>query len=340
MGTIQDQDVSQEEHGAEEGLSSAEAKRESLAEKRFQELNEDVGHKDGEEQNEEIVQEEEKEIDEKPAKYIELTDGNGRTFKIPADAKYRGKVDGQEFVESFENLTRNYQKDKALGQRLHEAAKRIEGLEVRERRAAEIDAALQERAARIEAQEKGAQENASATLRERAARVYRAMMEEDENTAINTLAEQLFNKGDDVDVRQIVKHVDGVVKQRLQEHDTARTVASIRAERTKADQRFGEEYQDIIDDPDLLAIVRTRAASAMQANPNQDGYELLKSIGDDLRQKFGMQQGQPIAGRRKPPPGIPSGNRQSMRQPETEMTLEGMRKAAIDEIRKARGQVL
>lgn len=361
-GTIQEQDVPVEEE-VEEELTEREAAIEKIAAKRYRDLAQEAGEgqdDEPEEDQDDLDGEQESQGDdlendvgedapegsqekEKGRRYVELVDENGRKIKIPAAAKYRGKVDGQEFTESFENLTRNYQKEKALSQRLAEAASRIEGIEAREQRVAQVEAALNERARQLQEQHKQEQPEDNEALRKRASKLYQALMDDDEESAVEALAEQL---GPDygripMDQEALQRSIDEMVQRRIMEQESVRSAEQIRKERSRADAKFAEEYPDIVADEDLLAIMRTRAAAEMKVNPGQDGLELLRAIGNDLREKFRLPSSD-VRTRRQPPQSIPSSNRRVVERAREEkpLTAEEMRRAAIEEIKKARGQTV
>ena len=279
-------------------------------------------------------------------RHIEFVDDNGRTIKIPATAKFRGKVDGQEFVESLDSLTRNYQKEKALAQRLGETARMQEDLRERERRIAEAEAELAKKRAQAPVARHEPVQQDHEALRERAARVYRALVEDDEEKAVATIAEQLL-AGPAVastpDPEAISGLVDTVVQRRLLEQSRASAIERVTKERQSADAQFAREYPDVVDDPDLLELMRVRAKTELQANPEQDGLQLLRTIGDELRRKFRLQP--PAAEQRhrsRPPASIPPANRRAaeVAREEKPLTVEESRRASIEAIKKARGQLL
>ncbi len=76
------------------------------------------------------IKEEEKPIPKQDGVILTFFNDQGQEIKVPATAKIRLKVDGQEVDESLDRVTRSYQKGSAADKRLEQATKLQRELEI------------------------------------------------------------------------------------------------------------------------------------------------------------------------------------------------------------------
>jgi hypothetical protein len=225
--------------------------------------------------------EEESQIEEEPQApsipMIELEDDEGNIIKVPATAKYRSKVDGQDHLEPLDKITRSYQKGAAADRRLEEATRRQREIEARE-------AAIAQREAEI-AQQKP--DLPKGDPKETARKIMSAINDLDDDEAVNALADALSGmSGPDANALITAAREAGRTEAITLVKEREQKLAFERAEKERqtANEWFATEYKDVVSDPMLLKLAMARGKEALEEDPRQDRMKLVKRLGDELRE--------------------------------------------------------
>ena len=259
---------------------------------------------------------------------IELEDDEGNIIKVPATAKYRSKVDGQDHLEPLDKITRSYQKGAAADRRLEEATRRQREIEAREQ-------AIAKREAEIAAEREKASPptgDPKATAR----RIMSAINDLDDDEAVDALADALSGlSGPDANALITAAREAGRTEavNLVREREQKSAFERAEKERNTANEWFAAEYSDVVGDPMLLKLAMARGTEALTEDPHQDRMKLVKRIGDELRewkQKLspGTQRNRPI----QTPPSI------AAKAPKPVEQKPPTRADVLNEMKRMRGQ--
>lgn len=247
--------------------------------------------------------EEQPEAEEQPAEEEEGIDfytPDGRTIRVPKSARYKAKLDGEEAEVDIDRVTRSYQKGAAADKRLEEAAKRAKELEQYERTLAQRlqEVRQQEAAAKRPPRERG-------DLKAQAQKLYSAVLDEVDDP-VAAIAEALAGLSPDEDeiARVVEERTLAKTSNLLSERERRAAELAAETKRNAANQWFVDNYADIVKDEHLLGRAMQMGAERLKANPNGDYQEMVKSIGDELREWSGKTLSQQT--RTKPKPTIPT----------------------------------
>lgn len=256
-----------------------------------------------EQPTEEQEVEEQPKTEEQPAEEEEGIDfytPDGRTIRVPKSARYKAKLDGEEAEVDIDRVTRSYQKGAAADKRLEEAARRAKELEQYERTLAQRlqEVRQQEAAAKRPPRERG-------DLKAQAQKLYSAVLDEVDDP-VAAIAEALAGLSPDEDeiARVVEERTLAKTSNLLSERERRAAELAAETKRNAANQWFVDNYADIVEDEHLLGRAMQMGAERLKANPNGDYQEMVKSIGDELREWSGRTLSRQT--RTKPKPTIPT----------------------------------
>lgn len=228
---------------------------------------------DSRDQDDEVVEEVvEEAVDEGPV--IEFYDGD-KVYKVPATARYKAKIDGEETETEVDKIARSYQKGAAADRRLEEAARKQKELADYEQALAQRLQALREQEARQQAPSppKGGDKRAAAE------RIYKAILDESDDP-VAEIAKALGELSPDEDA--IIRRAEERTSRLLTERERATAVAIAEKKRAEANQWFTDNYPDIIGDKHLVGRAAQLGAERIaQAHPD-DYKRIVQEIGDEL----------------------------------------------------------
>ena len=225
---------------------------------------------------------------------------DGKVIRVPKSARYKAKLDGEETEVDIDRITRSYQKGAAADKRLEEAARRAKELEEYERTLAQRLQAVrqQEAAAKRPPRERG-------DLKAQAQKLYSAVLDEVDDP-VAAIAEALAGLSPDEDeiARVVEERTLAKTSNLLSERERRAAELAAETKRNAANQWFVDNYADVVEDKHLLGRAMQMGAERLKANPNGDYQEMVKSIGDELREWSGKTLSQQT--RTKPKPTIPT----------------------------------
>ncbi|MDI6789408.1 MAG: hypothetical protein QME44_01775 [Thermodesulfobacteriota bacterium] len=291
------------------------------------------------------VKEEEKPIPKQDGIVLTFLDDQGQEIKVPATAKIRLKVDGQEVDESLDRVTRGYQKGAAADKRLEQATKLQRELEQKERHLADMGAALSQREEKtlkilqgLE-QKKEAGKLSQDAYRDAAQRIVDALLK-DENP-VESLAAVLpeimySSQNAPVDIGQLKTSLKAELKGELKQDIELDTAIS----------DFNRDFRELAEDPRLFKMVDEETVVLMKLNPELSHGEIIRKAAEKVREwKDGM------AGTPKPdtPKKESSAGGGSRPKPKPSLTASGRasigedvkpesRRDIINQMRQSRGQ--
>lgn len=290
-----------------------------------------------------VVEPEEDPSDKAEVPMIELVGEDGGIIKVPASAKFKAKVDGQDVSVPFEQITRSYQKDVAADKRLEDVSRRQKELESKER---DLEARGQELSEKEKTfvdqmgaldtkKEKGTLSDDA--YRENAKRLLNALSDSEEPEAeIAEIFKGLSAQGK-VDPSEVERKAEEVYKKREKEREMradADRQGAIEKERLAANNRFETEYADIISDPFLYSAAKQRAREKWAAEPNANPWEVAASVGNEIRE-WKTKNSTTTQAREKPPTTVRTASARASVGKDPEPIT---RKSVLDEMKKTRGQ--
>lgn len=269
---------------------------------------------------------------------ITIMGSDGQAYQVPADGKLRLKIDGEEVEESFDRVTRSYQKGAAADKRLETAARKQRELEQKEQELHERGQRLtqQEQAALQKLQKMQEQHEAGRlspdAYKDKAKALVEALLEADEPVeAVAKVIPTLFpdQQQPPFDPAQL----DGVIEQKINLREERAKAQAKARELTQAQTRFKEEHSDLDSDPVLRQAVNEFTKGLQQETPGASPWEIIDEAAKRTRQwqeeKFGKQP----RPRAKPSPQ-PAAARASVGKEERPPS----RLDVLNELRAARGQ--
>jgi len=279
---------------------------------------------------------------------IDLVDAKGNTIKVPASARYRAKIDGQEVEVPFDKITRSYQVGAAADQRLERATKKEREVEAREKeineRRKSLTAQEESMAEKMKAKDEqaGKQVKTDDTYLALAGKMIEALT--DENNADKALAEVLrgLTPQQAVNYEEIAAKAKqealAEIDKREQERESkaAQAKAAERAKKaSEANQRFANEYSDVIEDSFYYDAAKDLAKKKWQARPDADPWEIASEVGNEVRKKMPAKAKEEPKPNPKPAPipRVATGRASIGKDPEPVT-----RESTIKEMKKQRGQ--
>jgi len=286
-------------------------------------------------------------IEEPEEPTIDLVDAKGNIVKVPASARYRAKIDGQEVEVPFDKLTRSYQIGAAADKRLESATLKEREIATREKEVEEKRKALtaqeESMAEKLKAKDAqaGKQVKTDDTYLALAGKMIEALT--DENDADKALAEVL--KG--LTPQQAVNYEEIAAKakqealaeiERREQERESKAAQDRAAERAKkaaeANQRFANEYSDVIEDSFYYDAAKDLAKKKWQARPDADPWEIASEVGNEVRKKMPPKADtKTTTSKPSPIPRVATGRASIGKDPEPVT-----RDSTIKEMKKQRGQ--
>lgn len=239
------------------------------------------------------TQGEEESEGEPPPRTVSIVGADGKVYEVPADARVKLKIDGEEIDETIDSVVRTHQKGAAGDKRLQQAA---EMQRVLEQRAHALSLKEQEflRQMKTADQKKAAGTLSSDAHKETAKKLIDALLDADEEAAAELLGNviagsQPEQKGVDPDaIRRMVS--DGV-----NEMTKAKELKDAQA-------RFAKEYKDLHEDPYLFNLVDAETVKVMAESPSATPWEIIETAAkrvSEWRAKNGPAKTKPSV--RRPP---------------------------------------
>ena len=233
----------------------------------------DEESEDDDEQDEDDIKDvvETKEVDKKEStpktqgRTISVTLQDGTKVEVPESSiGVPVKVDGQEFVESLDKVSKSYQKDSAVSKRMEEASKRARELDQREQELLSREQNMQL------SQDAASKAPPSQDAQEEARKVIAAMTDGTEEEAIEALASIMGRKATpetpQISTAEIAQEV-------------ARSI-----EGKDAGKWFKDEYKDIIADDYLFRMTDESATRLLENNPGMTHREAFEQAGNTTRE--------------------------------------------------------
>ncbi len=292
------------------------------------------------------IKEEEKPIPKQDGVILTFFNDQGQEIKVPATAKIRLKVDGQEVDESLDRVTRSYQKGAAADKRLEQATKLQRELEQKERNLADRGIALSQKEERtlkilqgLE-QKKESGKLSQDAYRNAAQKMVDALLKEE--NPVESLAAVLpeimsSSQNAPVDIGQLKTSLKAELKGELRQDRDLETAIS----------DFSRDFKDLAEDPRLFKLVDEETVVLMRLNPELSHGEIIKKAAEKVQEwKDGMAAGttksntlkkESLGGggmRPKPKPSFAASGRASIGEdvkPETHRDI-------INQMRQMRGQ--
>lgn len=265
---------------------------------------------------------------------------DGEVVRVPATAKYRAKVDGQEIEQTVDNIIRGHQKGAAADRRLEEATRKTREAEEKAAQLAAKESALTEKEkAFMASMEKAKQKQEDGNLsdddyKDVAKELLEGLAEEDQGKLVEKVAKVFAKiKGPtpaSIDEDALLSKAEERAVRKIEDRETQKRAARIERDRNEANEWFKTEYQDIVADELLMGAAKHKLLSVQAANPGMSFREVAKTVGDSVRQWAGTMKKAPTP----PPPVRGASARASVGKdapPETRSTI-------FNEMRKSRGQ--
>ena len=227
---------------------------------------------------------------------ITLTDDSGNHYQVPATAKIRLKIDGEEMEESFDRITRGYQKGAAADRRLEQAALKQRELEAKERELNTRGEALtqQEQAALVGLQKMERQHKAGAlssdAYKDLSQQLVTALLEDDD--PVEGVARILPNilQSPQLDPEQL----DGIIESKLRSREERTRAQRRQAAIEKAQQQFAKDYSHLDKHPLLRGMVNEQTKVLIAQKPDADPWEIIKEAAEyvetGLEGQFGSKR--------------------------------------------------
>lgn len=270
---------------------------------------------------------------------VTIMGSDGQAYQVPADGKLRLKIDGKEVEESFDRVTRSYQKGAAADKRLESATRKQRELEQKEQelyargqKLTQQEQAVLQRLQGMKEQH-GAGGLSSDAYKAKAKALVEAFLEDDEPVeAVAKVLPTLFPEQQppqQFDPTQL----DGVIEEKIHLREERAKKEAWEREITLAQTRFAEEHADLDADPGLRQLVNEHTRGLQQEMLGATPWEIIDEAAKRTRQwqeeKFGKQQ-RPRAN----PTPRPAAARATVGKEERPQT----RLETLNELRAARGQ--
>ena len=263
--------------GANEAVSTRyDDSFEALVARREQEVSIPVG-----EQKIEVLDEDPK--IEKPM--LELVDDDGNVIRIPASAKYKAKIDGEETFVPVEQITRSYQKGAAADRRLEQATSALKEVEAKERELTEREKQfLAKQETLVQKRDDG--KITDETYLEKAKLLLSALTDEYEDDPEGKIAAVLkeVSGRTQIDPDRLASEIEEKTYLKLQERENYQRQQLIEVDRVKANKRFDDEYSDVVQDPIAYRAAKNLAAEKWKEKPGAAPWEIASEVGNEIRE--------------------------------------------------------
>jgi hypothetical protein len=215
---------------------------------------------------------------------IELVGDDGEVIKVPATARYKAKIDGQEQDVNFDQLSRSYQKGAAADKRLEEASRRVKELEEKERALTEREQAFLAQQEKLDQRREAGTVSESAYL-EKAKQLLAALTSEEDEEPEKQIAAWLqgvMTNPEDATAKA-KKELMAEWERRQAEAERRRKEQTATQERLKANKRFETEFADIVGDRISYAAAKTLAQEKWRERPSAEPWEIAFEVGTEIR---------------------------------------------------------
>ena len=283
-----------------------------------------------------------KEEPEEQVPVVEFVEGD-KVYKVPAAAKYRGKINGEDVEETVDNVTRSFQKSNAASRRLNEATQRMKDAEAKAAELSEREKALTEKEktfsdAMAEAETK--KDEGTITdeqYREIAQGLIDGLTDEEDPVAKLTEVVKKLDaaRKPPAPVKQTIdqSEIDRRIDERMETKAKADQAKQLEKERSEANDFFRENYADIAESINWMAVAKVQMESARKENPNATMKEIAKIAGDKTREVVNLAKPARPEPARTPKSASSRAAIDKSPKPQT-------RKDIFNELRAARGQPL
>lgn len=308
-GTLDATNVAEGGEGEEQErpLSAREQAMAAIVERRAKSFSEEAGS--------------EEEVKPPAGPTLTLMGEDGSDIVIPAHARMRVKVDGQERDVALEDVMKGVQKYEAGDKRLREASDRMKQL-------SEYEASLKLLATRTvnDSTEKPS-----------------GVPHEDVRERAKKLLETIYEGADDESAIDAVTAIlqPGVTPAA---HADTRTVEEIKADLKhelrveSAKEKFAEQYADLDKDPQLRSLVNDRTKILMREKPGATPWTILKEASEDVKKWRDENLGDKKPAAPTPRSTISPPRAASGRVPLGSDSKPKTRRETLNEIRISRGQ--
>lgn len=280
---------------------------------------------------------------------VSLYDDEGNAIEIPATAKFKAKIDGQEVEVPFEQMSRSYQVGAAADNKMREASLKIKEIEQREKdleaKGQELSKAEQsykDQMDKLEA-DKASGEVSETDYQETAQKLLNALTDAENPTeALVDVLKDLSPQAPTVDQDKIIAAAEERAEQKakatFEEKEKERAAEKKRKEQealdakmADANAKFEADHKDIIDDPVLYRLTKSYANENMNVK-KMDPQESIK----DAVKRVKEWQKENVKAKRPTPPVTPKSvsSRASIGKDEKPET----RKDILSKMRQSRGQ--
>lgn len=217
---------------------------------------------------------------------IDLVDADGNTISVPATARYRAKVDGEEIEVPFEQLSRSYQKGAAADKRLEEASRALKEIESKQRELTEREQAFVQKQGELE-QKRDEGKISGDAYRQAAKQLLAALTDEeieDPEAHIAKIFAELNRPHTEVNAEAIAASAEKRALAKIEERERLRQAKTLEDERIKANKRFETEFKDVIEDPIAYNAAKSLATEKWRARPDAAPWEIASEVGNEIRQ--------------------------------------------------------
>lgn len=221
---------------------------------------------------------------EKPM--LELVDDDGSVIRIPASAKYKAKIDGEETFVPVEQITRSYQKGAAADKRLEQATVALKDIEAKERELTEREKQFLEKQETL-VQKRDEGKITDETYLETAKNLLKALTdeyEEDPEGKIAAVLKEVSGRGPSIDQDRLASEIEEKTYLKIQAREEYQRQQLSEADRLKANKRFEDEYSDVVQDPIAYRAAKNLAADKWRERPNAAPWEIASEVGNEIRE--------------------------------------------------------
>jgi hypothetical protein len=242
---------------------------------------------------------------EQGAQMITLTDDEGNEYQVPKTAKMRLKIDGAEVEESFDRVTRGYQKGAAADKRLEQATLKQRELEERERDlTARGEALTQQEQAALAGLQKMEKQHKAGALSEDAyndlsQQLVKALLEDDDPVegVAKILPQILQSNQSPLDQDEL----DWIIESKFRSREERRRAEARRNAIIKAQSRFAKDYSHLDKNPLLRGLVNEQTKILVREKPDADPWEIIKEAAEYVETGLEGQSGSKRTGPKPKP---------------------------------------
>ena len=215
---------------------------------------------------------------------IDLVDAKGNAIRIPASARFKAKIDGQEVETPIEQMTRSYQKGAAADRRLEEAGRKQRELEAKEASLSQREQAfLQQMNALNQKKEEGALSKDG--FEEKADKLLAALtMDDDEARKAVVDVFKSLSPNVPVDESALMEKATRNALAAIEQREAQKRQAQLEADRLAANARFEKDFKDVIEDPIAYAAAAKLANAKWAERPDAAPWEIASEVGSEIRE--------------------------------------------------------